>query len=75
MTLKHRLGGAKAGLEFFTWKFVNKSDQFDFDVFGAQKRAQTVEKTVSIKTNRHEAAARQMAHGPQISAVRPYQTP
>ncbi len=35
MTLKHRLDDGKGRLDFFAWKFVNKSDQFDFDVFGA----------------------------------------
>ena len=61
MTLVYRLKSGKAGLEFFTWKFLNKSDQFDFDVFDVHKRAQTVEKTVWIKTNSLEVAARQMA--------------
>jgi hypothetical protein len=56
-TLKLRLEGGKAGLEFFAWKFLNKSDQLDFDVFVVRKRAQTVGKTVLIKTNSLEVAA------------------
>jgi hypothetical protein len=39
MTLKHHVDDPREGFEFFGCNFVNKSNQFDFDVFDAQKRA------------------------------------